>query len=66
MMQSKNEDKSKAVKGQDFEKPKGSEEKPSSHGELANQKEGDFTELEESRMDNPPKKRLPDGSESEE
>lgn len=51
------------VEGQDFANPK--EEltnKPSSHGEVANQKGGDFSELEESRMEHPPKHRDENGS----
>ena len=51
------------VEGQDFADPK--EEltnKPSSHGEVANQKGGDFSELEESRMEHPPKHRDENGS----
>ena len=53
------------VKGQDFADPKNeSDKKPSSHGEVANQKDGDFTDLEESRMDNPPAQRDTNGSEN--
>ena len=51
------------IEGQDFADPK--EEltnKPSSHGEVANQKDGDFSELEKSRMENPPKHRDENGS----
>jgi len=51
------------IEGQDFADPK--EEltnKPSSHGEVANQKGGDFSELEKSRMENPPKHRDENGS----
>lgn len=55
----------KVVKGQDFAKPEDENQKPSSHGEVANQKDGDFTELEESRMDHPPKHRETNGSEKE-
>ena len=52
------------VEGQDFADPKEElHEKPSSHGEVANQKGSDFSELEESRMENPPKKRDTNGSE---
>jgi len=52
------------VEGQDFA-DLGEElnEKPSSHGEVANQKGSDFSELEESRMENPPKERDTNGSE---
>jgi len=51
------------VEGQDFADPKEKlKETPSSHGEVANQKEGDFSELEESRMENPPKHRDENGS----
>lgn len=51
------------VEGQDFADPKEAlKEKPSSHGEVANQKGGDFSELEESRMENPPKHRDENGS----
>jgi hypothetical protein len=58
MIPSNNKSKGKAIKGQDFKEPKDKEEKPLSHGEVENSKTGDFTELEESRMDNPPKKRI--------
>lgn len=52
-----------AVKGQDFADPKAEKaQKPSSHGEVANQKDGDFSELEESRMEHPPKHRDGNGS----
>jgi len=51
------------IKGQDFEDPnKKNKEKPSSHGEVANQKDGDFSELEESRMEHPPQHRDENGS----
>lgn len=51
------------VEGQDFADPKKElKEKPSSHGEVANQKDGDFSELEESRMEKPPKHRDDNGS----
>jgi len=51
------------VEGQDFADPKEKlKETPSSHGEVANQKDGDFSELEESRMENPPKHRDENGS----
>ncbi|RZL18371.1 MAG: hypothetical protein EOO96_27505 [Pedobacter sp.] len=51
------------VEGQDFADPKEElKQKPSSHGEVANQKGGDFSELEESRMDNPPEHRDENGS----
>ena len=61
----KEEDKSKdlPIEGQDFADPKEElKEKPSSHGEVANQKGGDFSELEESRMEHPPKHREENGS----
>nr|WP_315423341.1 hypothetical protein [uncultured Pedobacter sp.] len=51
------------IEWQDFADPK--EEltnKPSSDGEVANQKGGDFSELEKSRMENPPKHRDENGS----
>ena len=52
------------VEGQDFADPKEElNEKPSSHGEVANQKGSDFSELEESRMENPPEDRDTNGSE---
>lgn len=57
-------DKSGAVKGQDFAKPEADSKKPS-HGEVANQKGGDFSELEETRMDHPPESRDTNGSENE-
>ncbi|WP_316804838.1 hypothetical protein [Pedobacter nototheniae] len=51
------------IEGQDFADPKAEQkEKPSSHGETANQKDGDFSELEESRMEHPPKHRDDNGS----
>ncbi|MDN3587084.1 hypothetical protein QWY86_10420 [Pedobacter aquatilis] len=51
------------IEGQDFANPKEAlKEKPSSHGEVANQKDGDFSDLEESRMEKPPKKRDTNGS----
>lgn len=51
------------VEGQDFAKPEEEQKKkPSSHGEVANQKGGDFSELEESRMEKPPKHREENGS----
>ncbi len=51
------------IKGQDFADPKNeSKDKPSSHGEVANQKGSDFSELEESRMENPPEHRDENGS----
>ena len=51
------------VEGQDFADPKEKlKENPSSHGEVANQKDGDFSELEKSRMENPPKHRDENGS----
>lgn len=54
------------VEGQDFaDHDKEENKKPSSHGEVANQKDGDFSELEESRMENPPRKRDDNGSSSD-
>ncbi|MDQ0637543.1 hypothetical protein QF042_001108 [Pedobacter sp. W3I1] len=51
------------VEGQDFADPKEElKDKPSSYGEVTNQKDGDFSELEESRMENPPKRRDTNGS----
>jgi len=51
------------IEGQDFAKPENeAQENPASHGEVANQKEGDFTELEASRMEHPPKHREDNGS----
>lgn|GEM_PF-703608 len=51
------------VEGQDFADPKEElNEKPSSHGEVGNQKGSDFSELEESRMEHPPKHRDENGS----
>jgi hypothetical protein len=51
------------VEGQDFADPKEKlKENLSSHGKVANQKEGDFSELEETRMENPPKHREDNGS----
>lgn len=52
-----------SVIGQDFaNSDTASKEKKSSHGEVANQKEGDFSALEQSRMENPPKHREKNGS----
>jgi len=54
------------IEGQDFADPKEElKEKPSSHGEVANQKGSDFSELEESRMENPPEHRDENGSSKE-
>ncbi|TCO29027.1 hypothetical protein EV200_102446 [Pedobacter psychrotolerans] len=51
------------IEGQDFADPKEeSIKKPASHGEVANQKGSDFSALEESRMDHPPKDRDENGS----
>ncbi|WP_316739691.1 hypothetical protein [Pedobacter aquatilis] len=51
------------IEGQDFADPKEElKDKSSSHGEVANQKDGDFSDLEESRMENPPRKRDTNGS----
>ncbi|RZL14801.1 MAG: hypothetical protein EOO96_30390 [Pedobacter sp.] len=51
------------IEGQDFADPQEEvNKKPSSHGEVANQKDGDFSDLEESRMENPPHKRDTNGS----
>jgi len=51
------------IEGQDFADPKEElNDKPSSHGEVANQKDGDFSDLEESRMEHPPKHRDENGS----
>ena len=59
----KKQDENLPVEGQDFANPKEElEKKPSSHGEVGNQKGGDFSELEESRMDNPPAHRDENGS----
>jgi hypothetical protein len=52
------------VQGQDIINSKDEvKEKPASHGEVGNQKGSDFSELEESRMENPPKHRETNGSE---
>ncbi|WP_231459133.1 MULTISPECIES: hypothetical protein [unclassified Pedobacter] len=54
------------IEGQDFADPKEEiNKKPSSHGEVANQKGGDFSDLEESRMENPPEKRDTNGSDKD-
>lgn len=51
------------VEGQDFASPEEEQKKkPSSNGEVANQKGSDFSELEESRMEKPPKHREENGS----
>ncbi|MFC3562077.1 hypothetical protein [Pedobacter jamesrossensis] len=62
-MENPKKESDKIIEGQDFAKPDDENQKPSSHGEVANQKDGDFTELEESRMENPPKHRDVNGSE---
>ncbi|WP_131538638.1 hypothetical protein [Pedobacter nototheniae] len=62
-MKKQNLTEEEVVKGQDFADPKTEQQqKPSSHGEVANQKDGDFSELEESRMEHPPKHREENGS----
>lgn len=62
-MKKQNLTEEEVVKGQDFADPKAEQQqKPSSHGEVANQKDGDFSELEESRMEHPPKHREENGS----
>lgn len=54
------------IEGQDFADPKEElKKKPSSHGEVANQQDGDFSDLEESRMENRPKKRDTNGSDKD-
>ncbi len=55
-----------SVIGQDFANPdKEVNKKQPSHGEVANQKGGDFSELERSRMENPPKHRERNGSDKD-
>lgn len=63
-MKKHNNDKSNLpVEGQDFADPgEALNEKQPSHGEVANQKDGDFSELEKSRMENPPQHRDENGS----
>lgn len=57
------EDSEEIIEGQDFANPKHELlKKPSSHGEVGNQQEGDFSDLEESRMEHPPKHRDGNGS----
>ncbi|QIL38831.1 hypothetical protein G7074_05755 [Pedobacter sp. HDW13] len=52
-----------SVIGQDFANPdETANKKQPSHGEVANQKDGDFSELEKSRMENPPQHRERNGS----
>lgn len=53
------------IKGQDFANLKEEREKPSSHGKVADQKGGDFSELEETRMEHPPQHREENGSEKD-
>ena len=51
------------VEGLDFAKSdEALNKKQPSHGEVANQKDGDFSELEKSRMENPPQHRVENGS----
>ncbi|SDC57267.1 hypothetical protein SAMN04488024_102407 [Pedobacter soli] len=55
-----------SVIGQDFANPdKEVNKKQPSHGEVANQKGGDFSELEKSRMENPPQHRVNNGSDKD-
>jgi len=66
MTDPKEKDENLPVEGQDFADPKEElNEKPSSHGEVGNQKGGDFSELEKSRMEHPPKQRDENGSEKD-
>lgn len=59
-------EKNQSVTGQDFAKPNDKENKKQpSHGEVANQKDGDFSELEKSRMENPPRHRESNGSDKD-
>lgn len=63
MIAPKEKDENSPIEGQDFADPKeGLNKIPSSHGEVANQKGGDFSELEESRMEHPPEDRDENGS----
>jgi len=63
MKKHKNQQEELPVEGQDFaDHTEESAQKPSSHGEVANQKGSDFSELEESRMEKPPKHRDENGS----
>lgn len=63
MISNDKEQKALSVEGQDFADPKEEgKDKPSSHGEVANQKGSDFSDLEESRMENPPQHRDENGS----
>ncbi|MEH3111837.1 hypothetical protein [Pedobacter terrae] len=63
MMNKDEEQEGLPVEGQDFADPKEQmEDKPSSHGEVVNQKGSDFSDLEESRMENPPEHRDENGS----
>ncbi|MCX2576154.1 hypothetical protein [Pedobacter sandarakinus] len=50
------------VEGQDFANPDELKSHPSSHGEVANQKGGDFSDLEKTRMEHPPEERDTNGS----
>jgi len=51
-----------SVIGQDFANPDDTvNKKQPSHGETANQKDGDFSDLEKSRMENPPRHRVENG-----
>ncbi|WP_293788511.1 hypothetical protein [uncultured Pedobacter sp.] len=62
MMNKDKEQEALPVEGQDFADPKEEgKDKPSSHGEVANQKGSDFSDLEESRMENPPEHRDENG-----
>ncbi|MGA9648818.1 hypothetical protein [Pedobacter sp.] len=66
MTDPKEKDENLPVEGQDFADPKEKlNEKPSSHGEVGNQKGGGFSELEKSRMEHPPKQRDENGSEKD-
>ncbi|MBO9672868.1 MAG: hypothetical protein J7577_05465 [Sphingobacteriaceae bacterium] len=54
------------VEGHDFAKHDEEQKKqPASQGEVAGQKDGDFSELEKSRMENPPDHREENGSDKD-
>jgi len=63
MISNDKDQKASSVEGQDFADPKEEgKDKPFSHGEVANQQGSDFSDLEESRMENPPQHRDENGS----
>ncbi|WP_343523329.1 hypothetical protein [Pedobacter sp.] len=66
MNKDENQDKKLPVERHDFARQeKNQKNKPSSHGVVANQNGGNFSELEKSRMENPPSHREENGSDKD-